>query len=382
MSVSSFTPDLSAMHQLTSLTKYATRNSTGLLVGVILPDETSSARWVDFDQPYLTDALLDAGFSSSQFNIQNAQGSDPTAINDATADINSGAKVLIVAAEDGPTGLSIAALAAAHHVKLIAYDRAIFPPTGTVYVSSFNYFTIGQQIAKGFESCVTSEGVKNPQVYEQDGGKNTDPNAITIADGMDSVLFGQQPTGTNELTPGTKGVGSASGYTLVEDEYSPGWSTTDAETEFQEAFTAHPNINAVITANDEMNAEVITDLQAANVKAGTIPTTGQDATPQAMAYILEGWQCGTVYRPIYGEAEAAVVMADALLAGDTIPSGLLNGTLTDPANSAIKEPASMANSEWVTASSIESTVVKDGFVSASTICGEVPAALCTKYGIH
>jgi D-xylose transport system substrate-binding protein len=331
LSVSSFTNDISTtMSTLTSLTKYATKGADTLQVGVILPDTTSSSRYVDFDAPYLTDAFADAGYTSAQFNVQNAQGSDPTEIHDATADINLGAKVLLADPLDGPTGLSIAALAAAHGVKLIAYDRAIFPATGTAYYDSFNNFTVGQLIGKGFETCVTAEKVTKPEVYIQDGGKDTDPNSISFADGYDSVVFNQQPTGTNVIAPGV----TNNGYTVVENEYAPGWSTSSAETEFQQAYTAHPNINAVITANDEMNAEVVTDLQADGVKAGTVPTTGQDATPQAMANILEGWQCGTVYKAVYLEAQDAVALATVLLSGDTVPAALMNSTTTDPANTA------------------------------------------------
>ncbi len=90
------------------LTEYATKGSNTLQVGVILPDTTSSTRWVDFDAPYLTDAFADAGYTQSQFRIDNAQGSDATQLNDATADINLGAKVLIVTPLDGPTGVAIA----------------------------------------------------------------------------------------------------------------------------------------------------------------------------------------------------------------------------------------------------------------------------------
>jgi D-xylose transport system substrate-binding protein len=380
ITISSFSTNIAAtMGLLKPLTTYATHGSSSLLVGVILPDTTSSARWVDFDQPYLTDAFADAGFSSVQFNVQNAQGSDPTQIDDATADINLGAKVLVVCPLDGPTGLAIAALAASKGVKVVDYDRAIFPPSGQTYYDSFNNFGVGQLIGKGLESCVTTENVKSPQVFVLDGGKDTDPNAISFADGYDSVVFNQQPTGTNELAAGTT---NSLGYKLVENEFSPGWSTSSAETIFQQAFTAHPNINAVISANDEMNAEVVTDLKADGVKAGTIPTTGQDATPAAMANILEGWQCGTVYKPIYLEAQDAVVMADALLAGDSIPSGLLNGKTTDPASSSITEPASLLTPTWVTTANMETTVVADGFDSASTICALVPTALCTQFGIH
>lgn len=380
ITISSFTTDIaSTMGLLKPLTTYAAHGSNNLLVGVILPDTTSSARWVDFDQPYLTDAFADAGYSSVQFNVQNAQGSDPTQIDDATADINLGAKVLVVCPLDGPTGLAIASLAAAKGVKVVDYDRAIFPPTGQTYYDSFNNFGVGQLIGKGLEACVTSENVKSPQVFVLDGGKDTDPNAISFAQGYDSIVFNQMPSGTTEMAAGTT---NSLGYKLVENEFSPGWSTTSAETIFQQAFTAHPNINAVVSANDEMNAEVVTDLKADGVKAGTIPTTGQDATPAAMANILEGWQCGTVYKPIYLEAQDAVVMATALLAGDTIPSSLLNNTTTDPANSSIKEPASLLTPTWVTTANMESTVVADGFDTASTICGLVAQSLCTKYGIH
>ena len=383
LSISSYSTDIaSVMDTLKPLAQCVTRGVNHLLVGAIMPDTTSSARWVDFDAPYLTDAFADAGYSQVQFNVQNAEGSDPTQIDDAVADINEGAKVLIVTPLDGPTGLTIAADAAAHGVKLIDYDRAIFPSSGKTYYDSFNNFVVGQDIGKGFMNCVTSEGVTNPQVFIMDGGKDTDPNAISFAQGYDSVVFGQKPSGTNVLSPGTKGTGSASNYTVVEDEYSPGWSTSDAETIFQQAFTAHPNINAVITANDEMNAEVVTDLHNDGVKAGTVPTTGQDATPQGLANILEGWQCGTVYKPVYLEAENAVTMATILLAGDTIPPALLNSTTTDPSNSAIQEPASLLTPEWITASDIASTVVKDGFVSASTLCGMVPKSTGDKYGLN
>ena len=72
---------------------------------------------------------------------------------DATADINLGAKVLIVDPLDGPTGVAIAKLAESKGVTLIAYDRAIFQGTSTYYVS-FNNELVGELIGQGFEACV------------------------------------------------------------------------------------------------------------------------------------------------------------------------------------------------------------------------------------
>ena len=72
ITVSAFTTDIGAtMGLLKPLTAYATKGVNSLLIGVILPDTTSSTRWVNFDQPYLTAALADAGFNQSQFRIDN-----------------------------------------------------------------------------------------------------------------------------------------------------------------------------------------------------------------------------------------------------------------------------------------------------------------------
>src|ERR1017187_4203644 len=51
-------------------------------VAVLLPDTVSSARYTEFDAPYLTQALTAAGLTASQFSVQNAQGSDATEVSD------------------------------------------------------------------------------------------------------------------------------------------------------------------------------------------------------------------------------------------------------------------------------------------------------------
>ena len=74
-------------------------------------------------------------------------------------------------------------------------------------------------------------------------------------------------------------------------------------------------------------------------------------------------------------------LATILLAGQTPPPALLNGTTTDPANSSITEPASLLTPVWVTAANMESTVVKDGFDTASAICTIAGASACSTAGI-
>jgi D-xylose transport system substrate-binding protein len=375
LSIGSFTSDIATtMSTLKPLTAFATKGANSLQVGVILPDTTSSTRYVDFDQPYLNDAFADAGYTQQQYRIDNAQGSDATELDDATADINLGAKLLVMDPLDGPTGVAIAQLAESKGVTLISYDRATFQGTNTYYVS-FNNEAVGELIGKGLESCVTSWGISKPKVFVLNGGEDTDPNAISFADGYNKVVWGQAAKTVSA------GATNSLGYSLVGENFAPAWDNTKAGTIFQQEYTAHPEINATIEANDGLANAVITDLKTAGVKPDKVPTTGQDATPQGMAWILEGYQCGSVYKAVYKEAQDTVALATILLAGDKPPSALLNGTTVDPVDSSITEPASLLTPVWVNKANMEATVVKDGFDPAESICTIAGASLCTADGI-
>lgn len=370
LSVTSFDSSFSAMAQLQSVT------SAGHgLVGVILPDTTSSTRYVDFDAPYLTQAFQKAGYSSSNFKVDNAQGSDATQLADAQADISLGATVLVFDPLDSTVGGQVEQLASSHGVKLISYDRATFEGTNTYYVS-FDNFKVGQLIGQGFMSCVSSWGVANPQVFELDGGEDTDPNAVSFAQGYNSVIWNKQNT------PLPAGTTNSNGYTLVGDQITPSWTNSLGQQIFQQQFTAHKNINATVEANDGLANVVITDLKNAGVGAKKIPTTGQDATLQGMEWILQNYQCGSVYKPIYKEAQDAVAIATYLRAGQTPPASLVNSTTSPPPGKpGSTEPASLLTPTWVTAANMESTVIADKFVSATALCSAVGQSVCSAAGI-
>jgi D-xylose transport system substrate-binding protein len=363
------------MSQFKALAAAGTKGASSLQVGVVLPDTTSSTRWVDFDAPYLKQAFTAAGFTPAQFRIDNAQGSDATQLNDATADINLGAKILIVCPLDGPTGVAIAKLAQQKGVTLIAYDRAIFEGTTTYYVS-FDNEHVGELIGTGFNDCVKSWATKSPQVFVLNGGQDTDPNAISFATGYNKIVWGQPAK-----TVAAGATSSATGAKLVGENFAPGWDNTKGGTIFQQEFTAHPSINATIEANDGLANSVITVLKAAGVKPKTIPTTGQDATAQGMAWVLQGYQCGSVYKAVYKEAQASVALATILLAGATPPPALLNGKTVDPADSTITEPAILLTPVWVTSANMQSTVVADKFDTAAQICSIAGASACAAAGI-
>jgi len=370
LSVTSFDVNFTPMASLKSVTTAGKG-----LVGVILPDTTSSTRYVNFDQPYLDKAFKLAGYTSSQYNIDNAQGNDATELAQAQADITQGASVLIMDPLDSTVGSQIQQLAQSHGVKVISYDRATFTGTNTYYVS-FDNVQVGKLIGQGFMDCIKAWNVSKPQVFVLDGGEDTDPNAVSFAQGYNQVIWGDQ------TTPQQAGKTNSAGMTLVGDQVAPGWDNSKGQTIFQQQFTAHPNINATVEANDGLANAVVQVLQHSGVPANKIPTTGQDATLDGMVNTLTGYQCGSVYKAVYLEAQDAVALATILRAGLTPPTALVNGTTSPPAGkTGNTQPASLLTPLWVDKSKIASTVIKDKFVDAGALCQKVTAAVCTANGI-
>ena len=236
---------------------------------------------------------------------------------------------------------------------------------------------VGELIGKGFLDCVTAWGVTSPKVFTVDGGQDTDPNAIDFAKGYNDAVWDQK------VAQVKAGATNSAGMTLVGEQLAPGWDNKQGGTIFQQALTAHPEINATIEANDGLAGAVITDLKAAGVAAKKVPTTGQDASQDGMAAVLTGFQCGSVYKPIYLEAQAAVALATYLRAGQTAPTALVNSTTTDPTpGSTVTEPAVLLTPVWVTAANMEATVITDKAVDPAKLCAEVGASVCTTAGIH
>ena len=369
LSISSFDVNFTAMSTLKDL--HAAGSG---LVGVILPDTTSSTRYVNFDQPYLTKAFQMAGYSASEFKIDNAQGNDATELALAQADLSQGAKVLVMDPLDSTVGTQIQAAAAAKGVKVISYDRATFTGTDTYYVS-FDNVQVGKLIGQGFKDCITAWNVPNPQVFTLNGGQDTDPNAIDFAKGYNSVVWG------DSVAQETVGK-TANGLTLVGDQVAPGWDNSKGQTIFQQQFTAHPTINATIEANDGLANAVVTVLKQKGIAANKIPTVGQDATLQGIENVLSGYQCGSVYKAVYLEAQDAVALATILRAGLTPPTALVNST-TSPASGkpGSTQPASLLVPLWVDKSKVASTVIKDNFVDKGALCQAVTTAVCTANGI-
>jgi D-xylose transport system substrate-binding protein len=254
ISVNDLDKSFSAMAQLKSVTAAGKGGVT-----VILPDTTSSTRYVEFDAPYLKQAFTAAGMSSAQLSM-------------AQSAVTKGASVLVVDPLDSGVGAQIESYAKSHGVAVIDYDRLTLGGTRSYYVS-FDNVKVGQVMGQGLVTCVTDWGVKTPNVIVMRGAP-TDNNATLFAQGYDGVLA---PYFTSK------------GWVKVSQPAGT-WDPPTALSEFQQQYTAHKNINAALIPNDENGAPIIHYLQGQGVKAKTFPTTGQDATLTGLQNILTGYQ--------------------------------------------------------------------------------------------
>jgi D-xylose transport system substrate-binding protein len=320
-------------------------------VCALLPDTTTSVRYLLFDAPDLSKAFKAAGLS---YSVLNAHGSTSSQISQAEQCITNGAKVILVDALDSGTGATIEANAATAGVKTIDYDRLVLKGKASYYVS-FDNVKVGALMGNGLVAALRANGMysKHPVVAELNGAP-TDNNAKLFAQGYNSVLDPLYKKGAFVKGPNQS----------VTD-----WNNQVALTDFQAMLSRTNNkINAVLAANDGIASSVVSALKSARLKA--IPLTGQDATPGGVQFILAGWQSGTVYKPVPTEAAAAAKVAIDMIKGKHVTT---NGTTS---NGVRKVPSVLLTPIWVTKKNY-TILFTQGFLKKTQVCVGQYAKYCS-----
>jgi D-xylose transport system substrate-binding protein len=321
-------------------------------VGILLPDTASSPRWVSADPTELKKQCTVYKLTCS---IDNANGSATTQQSQAQALINAGVGVLLVVNLDSGSGKAIEALAQQHNVVTIDYDRLTAGGTASYYVS-YNNVKVGEDQGTALTQCSQVKSLSAVNYVEIDGAP-TDNNATQFKQGYVSVLS-KQP-----------------GWKLLADQ-TGNWDAATSQTVFTTMLGQHPNINAVMVANDTMAQSVINVLKSQGL-SGKVAVSGQDATAGGLDNIMSGSQCFTIYKPVAGEADVAIKLASQILAGQkpTAPA-----TTKDP-TSGREVPSYLANPTVITKANV-ALPVTDGYVTAAAVCPtSAIAQLCAANGI-
>ena len=326
-------------------------------VGVILPDTTSSTRYVQYDAPLLTAALKAAGITP---DVQNAQNDKSKFASIAQQMIGDGDKVLIIDSIDAASGAGVEKAADAAGVKVIDYDRVNLGGTAPYYVS-FDNEDVGRLQAQTLLDCLKQQGVTSPKIIMMDGGTDVDNNAVLFAKGAHEVL-------------------DNSSADIVSEQVVKGWDVANAPGPFNQALQqAGGQVDGVLAANDDIANAVIGVLKN-NRLNGKVVVTGQDSGTEGLQNIVNGQQSMTIFKNVKLEANAAAQLAIALIAGkDPAAAGMQLNKFDDPQSSSHNIQALLLPSQVITQANIND-VIKAGALTQAEICKGITAA-CANVGL-
>ena len=323
----------------------------GAKVGIILPDTTSSPRWVTADPNALK---ADCAKDNLTCDIQNAGGSTTKMEQIANQMEAEGVKALMIVNLDQASGAKIEQQAKKDGLIVVDYDR-LTPAGGAGLYVSFDNVKVGVVQGTALTQCPQVKGQSAVQYVDIDGAP-TDNNATLFAQGYDSVLSKQ------------------AGWTSV-GKQTGNWDAPTAGRVFDSMLGAHKDIKAVMVANDTMAGAVITDLTRQHLN-GKVAVSGQDASAAGLQQIMAGNQCFTIYKPSADEAGPAIDAITNLING-TPPA--TNGTTKDPMTG--KDiPSILATPTAITIANVAQPI-NDGYTPKNTVCIGAYVSMCSKDGV-
>ena len=249
--------------------------------------------------------------------------------------LTQGAKLLVVSNVNEGVN-SVIAEAARDNVAVIAYDRLIMGSADFDYYITFDNFKVGQFQGQGIEQGLNlaSATAASPKYITLFAGSPTDNNSKFFFDGAMSVLNPYIQSGVLKVVgpyPQTS-ADNANFQRIVTEN----WQAPIAKTRMENLLSNDARdvvLDAVLAPNDTLARAIIEACLAdAKYAGGKLPVvTGQDAEFDSALSIKNGQQYMTVFKDTAKLAEAAVILADQILKGQTpnIPgASLASGSLT------------------------------------------------------
>jgi D-xylose transport system substrate-binding protein len=320
-------------------------------IAVLLPDSKSSARWETADRRFFEQAFKAAGLSKDDYLISNAEGDPNTQRSQADQAITEGAKVILLVNLDPGSGAAIIDSAKSQGVTMIDYDRLTVGGNADYYVSG-DATEAGRLQARGLiEDLKDTPGA---QLAVLDGAP-TDSFATDLKKGYTQVLKSE-----------------GKGIDVAAEQAVPNWDSQKALTIYEQMLQAAKKpFDGTLAANDAIANATIAARKSR--KLDPVPTSGLDATPEALQHILAGEQTFTVYFSIKDQATKAANLAVQIARGEK-PTGIT----TSVDNGKRQVPTILLKPQTIRKDNIADTVIADDFASWKDVCVGHYAQYCPK----
>ena len=314
---------------------FAQRGKT--MIGIAMP-ETHVQRWVKDGNALKTFAEKRGYRAEVQWgNADQAQQNQQI-----QSFLTQGAKALIVGSIN--TGVnSVIREAARDGVIVIAYDRIIQQSSDYNYYITFNNYKVGTLQGQAIETALNLKAATAaaPKYITLFAGSPTDDNANFFFNGAMDVLNPYIDKGVLKVVgPYPRQAADKANFQRIATE---NWSGPLAKTRMENLLSRDAKsvtLDAVLAPNDILARAIIEACKAdAKYRAKLPVVTGQDAEFASIMSIKSGEQYATVFKDTNKLAEAAILLADQLLKGQTpnIPGAVVaSGELAKIGNTGTK----------------------------------------------
>lgn len=279
-----------------ALAQDACKPGTTKRIAFMLKQQTAF-RYLNADIPFFKKTAEAAGY---EVIVQSAENDAQKQIGQAENVITQGVDAIVIQPVDFNVAAGIAEMATKAGIPLASYDDLILGAKQAGY--------IGRDPKDGGAEAARAVVAKVPKGnYVLIGGDAGQTGSTLMQQGYRDVL---EP------------LAAKGDIKIVMDQFTPGWKTEPAQANAENALTANENkVDAFLVSYDGMSLGVLQAIEAAGIKAGTIPVTGQDMELSAAQAIVEGRQYGSLW-PAPDEmaiagANAAVAMAQCKDIGAT-----------------------------------------------------------------
>jgi ribose transport system substrate-binding protein len=239
-------------------------------------------------------AQAQAAKDGLKLTVQNANNSDATALNQATTAVSKQTGILILDPVSSQSATSSVAQANGANIPVMAFDRK---PAGGKLTSFVGYDAV-------------------------QAGRNAATALATSIGDKGKVVEIQGILGTNVAQDRSKGfeeeIAKHKGITVVAKQAAD-FDRSKALDVMTNVLQAHPDINGVYAANDEMAMGVLSALKARSL-AGKVKLVGNDGISDALAAVAAGEMYATNAESPFALGQKVTVLAGTILAGKSVPA--------------------------------------------------------------
>ena len=321
-------------------------------VGVSMPTKDLQ-RW-NQDGDYMKQELEKAGY---EVDLQYAANDVATQLSQIENMINSGCKVLVIAAIEGSSLGEALDMAESKNIPVIAYDRLLMESDTVDYYATFDNYMVGTIQGEFIKEQLDLDNADGPFNLEITGGDPGDNNALFFYQGAMDVLNPYIDAGKLVVV---------SGQTEFSDIATASWKTENAqsraETILSSFYADGTNVDAWLCSNDSTALGVANAL-AANYTGAYPIITGQDCDIANVKNMLDGKQSMSVFKDTRTLAAQVVKMVGQILKGETVD---VNDTETYD-NGKKVVPSYLCEPVFADAGNYEKILIDSGYYTADQL---------------